>query len=87
MRFKKRPQLPGAGRTKAWHHHGSDKRTSNISTTPLRQWGFRQCLPFSWTTLRGKHCWHPIALMGVVDTFGIAFSEKVFLSKYIVQNK
>jgi hypothetical protein len=36
----------------------------NVSTTPLRQWSFRQCLPFSWTTLRGKHCRHPI------DTFG-----------------
>jgi hypothetical protein len=43
----------------------------NVSTTPLRQWGFRQCLPFSWTTLRGKHCRHPIAVMGVVDTFGL----------------
>ena len=42
----------------------------NISTTPLWQWGFWQCLPFSWTTLRGKHCRHPIAVMGVVDTFG-----------------
>ena len=42
----------------------------NVSTTPLRQWGFRQCLPFSWTTRRGKHCRHPIAVMGVVDTFG-----------------
>ena len=40
----------------------------NVSTTPLVQWGFRQCLPFSWTTLRGKHCHHPV--MGVVDTFG-----------------
>ena len=30
---------------------------------------FWQCLPFSWTTLRGKHCRHPIAVMGVVDTF------------------
>ena len=30
----------------------------------------RQCLPFSWTTLRGKHCRHPIAVIGVVDTFG-----------------
>ena len=37
-------------------------------TTPLRQWGFRQCLPFSWTTLRGKHCRHPIAVKGVVGT-------------------
>ena len=24
---------------------------SNVSTTPLWQWGFGQCLPFSWTTL------------------------------------
>ena len=38
----------------------------DVSTTPLRRWG----LPFSWTTLRGKHCRHSIALMGVVDTFG-----------------
>ena len=37
----------------------------NVSTSPL--W---QCLPFSCTTLRGKHCWHPIAVMVVVDTFG-----------------
>jgi hypothetical protein len=41
----------------------------NIFTTPLWQWGFWQCLPFSRTTLRGKHCRHPIAVMGVVDTF------------------
>ena len=34
-----------------------------------QQWGFQQCLPFSWTTLRGKHCQHPIAVMGVLDTF------------------
>ena len=27
MRFKKRPQLPGAGRTRACHHHGSDTPT------------------------------------------------------------
>jgi len=42
----------------------------NVPTTPLRQWGFRQCLPFTWTTLRGKHCRYPIAGMGVVDTLG-----------------
>ena len=42
----------------------------NVSTTQLRQWGFRQCLPFSWTTLRGKHCRHSIAAMGVVNMFG-----------------
>ena len=47
------------------------KLSRNVSTTPLRQWGFRQCLPFSWTILRGKHCRHTIAVMGVVDTFGL----------------
>ena len=47
------------------------KYCPNVFTTPLRQWGFRQCLPFSWTTLRDKHCRHPIAVMGVVDMFGL----------------
>ena len=28
MRFKKRPQLPGARRTRGWHHHGSHTPTS-----------------------------------------------------------
>ena len=28
MRFKKSPQLPGAGRTWAGHHHGSHTPTS-----------------------------------------------------------
>ena len=29
MRFKNGPQLPGAGRTRAWHHHGSHTPTSS----------------------------------------------------------
>ena len=51
------------------------ERTDN----PIMARGFQQCLPFSWTTLRCKHCRHPIAVMGVVDTFGhdlIHFSYK-----------
>ena len=36
---------------------------------PIMAMGFWQCLPFSWTTLIGKHCRHPIAVMGDVDTF------------------
>ena len=32
--------------------------------------GFSAMFIFKWTTLRGKHCRHPIAVMGVVDTFG-----------------
>ena len=51
--------------------------SSNWSTTPLRQWSFQQCLPFSWTTLRGEHCWHPIAVMGVVDAFGQYFNVQL----------
>ena len=29
MRFKNSPHLPGAGRTRAWHHHGSETPTSH----------------------------------------------------------
>ena len=54
----------------------SNKLCPNIPTTPLRQWGFRQCLPFSWTTPRDKLCRHPIAVMGVVDTFGLSRNSK-----------
>ena len=43
----------------------SKEQCPNVSTTPLQQWCFQQCLPFSWTT----HCRRPIAIMGVVDTF------------------
>ena len=28
MRFKKSPQEPGGGRSRVWHHHGSDASTS-----------------------------------------------------------
>ena len=28
MRYKESPQLPGAGRTREWHHHGSHTPTS-----------------------------------------------------------
>ena len=42
----------------------------NESTTPLRQWSFRQCLSFSWTTLRGKHFRKLHCRNGVVDMFG-----------------
>ena len=49
----------------------------NVSTNQLRQWGFQQCLPFSWTTLRDKHYRHPIAVMGVVDTFEQSHAESM----------
>ena len=58
----------------------------NVSTTPLRQWGFRQCLTFSWTTLRGKHCPHPIAVMGVVDTFRHSLSYYCLCNLTFCQN-
>ena len=52
-----------------------DRQSPNVSTTPLWQWGFQQCLTFSWTALRGKHCQHSITVMGVVDTLGHQFSK------------
>ena len=67
--------------------------THNVSTTPLWQGGFRQYLPFSWTTLRGKHCQHPIAVMGAVYMFGskvlgdlISNSSFTFFNLYISGN-
>ena len=47
----------------------SQSQSPKVSTNPLRQWVFQKSLPFSWTTLGGKYCWYPIAIMGVVDTF------------------
>ena len=38
-------------------------KSPNVSTTPLRQWGFQQCLPFSWATLRYKHCFTSFCLL------------------------
>ena len=50
----------------------------SISNRMIRVMGFWQRLPFSWTTLRGKHCWHPIAVMGVIDTFRRTFVPSDF---------
>ena len=58
----------------------------NVSTTPLRQWGFWQCLPFSCSTLRGKHCRHPIAVMGVVDKLGFLSSFSHGRINWIISN-
>ena len=63
---------------------------SSPCTTPLRQWGFRQCLPFSWTKPRGKHCRHPIAVIGVVDTFKPCSGKSlisIFATDYIQKRR
>ena len=41
----------------------------NACATPITGMGCRQCLPFSWTTLRGKHCQYPIALVWFAHAF------------------
>ena len=47
---------------------------------PITAMGFLdKGLPFSWTTLRDKHCRHPMAVMGDVDMFG---QSLVILVKY-----
>ena len=45
----------------------------NIYNSIMAMGFFWQCLPFSWTTLRGKHLRHPIAVIEVVDTFGHSY--------------
>ena len=59
MRFKKSPQLPGAGRTRTWHHHGSHTPTSpgaillsKMACQP-KQFG-RQCICFNLIDLSKK---------------------------------
>ena len=55
----------------------------NVSTT-IWQWVFREPLPFRWTTLRGKHCRHPIVIMWVVDTFGLCHEIDLVLNSRIL---
>ena len=73
--FGLRAKLPrGVCTEKPWSYEEEmmiNKRLClKVSTTPLQQWVFWQCLTFSWTTPIGKHCHHPIAVMEVVDMFG-----------------
>ena len=46
----------------------------------LQRW---QCLPFSWTTLRGKHCQRPIAVMG----FAHAFKQPMKIEELRIKTK
>ena len=48
--------------------------------------GFLAMFNFQLETLRGKHCQHPIAVMGVVDTFGPSLSfSSVGTRRYFFQ--
>ena len=41
---------------------------------PITAMGFSTMFTFQLTTLRSKNCCHPIAVMEVVDMFGLTFS-------------
>ena len=45
MRFKNSYQLPGARRTRAWHHHGSDTSTSPRAIYVLKSANGNDILP------------------------------------------
>ena len=60
------------------------KQCPNIYATPLLQWSFWQCLSFSWTILRGKHCWHAIAVMEVVDSFHTVTFYRMIIWRLVV---
>ena len=61
--------MKSAGRVDPKFKPADKQAFPNVSTTKLRKRGSQQCLPFSRIALRGKHHWHPIAVMGVVDMF------------------
>ena len=44
-------------------------RHMKLFVSNLEQVNGTKLYTFRWTTLRDKHCRHPIAVMGVVDTF------------------
>ena len=65
MRFKKSPQLPGAGRTRAWQHHGSHTPTSPgailLSKMACQPKHFgRQCMYNVHTYARPYLCQSPV---------------------------
>ena len=45
LRLKDRPQLPGAGRTRAGHHHGSDTSTSAKAIYVLKSVKCNEIMP------------------------------------------
>ena len=53
------------------------KTDENLCVTFIMGMGCRQCLTFSWTTLRGKHCRRPIvAVMGFAHAFGHELTDQ-----------
>ena len=60
MRFKKCPQLPGAGRTRAWHHRGSHTPTSPGAIL-LVEWPVTpNIFAASLNQIKRTHHWHQL---------------------------
>ena len=62
MRFKKRPQLPGAGRRRGWHHHGSHTPTSPGAVLNVK-W------PITPNKSAGSVCLYKTVLQAVLKLF------------------
>ena len=67
MRFKKGPQLPGAGRASAGHHHGSHTPTSPEAV--LLHSSLLWCIDMSNTV--------PVKSKGEISQNFVAFSEYI----------
>ena len=50
----------------------------NVSTTPIKAMGCRQCLLLSAVQMKGKHCQKPHCRNGDVDTFGLGLPGGTF---------
>ena len=52
-------------------------------STPIMTWGRWQCLAFSCSTLRDKHCQRPIAVIGIAHAFEHCLKLAIFHLKFL----
>ena len=87
MRFKITPQLPAAGRTRAWHHHGSHTPTSPGAILPSKmaypKQIRRQCMSFSLHVIAKKiitmlkHCFFLLRdILILINFYALTLLEK-----------
>ena len=67
MRFKYGPQLPGAGRTWAGHHHGSDTPTSPRAIYVLKSAKCNEIMPSVYVVGKSSKGWRHSCSVSMPD--------------------
>ena len=73
MRFKNSPQLPGAGRTRAWHHHGGKTPTSPRAIYVLK-------------SANGGLFYTPLYMISTIHEYFYAFRENTVIKILVICN-